>query len=473
MHEHGTFRHRIILAVGLTTICAAGCCRYPKPPKFESVGAPPPLESVTIAAYGDTRTGPFGLGDNAKQAIHGMVVTDILTHDQARKGQLDAVIFTGDAVMTNFILWKKLYWRCFFSQADRFHAEGIHFYPSLGNHEVLPGFVPAFKVQEEPARTVDRPNVSPETVLRTVATEYDRGEEPTPAPEREESAPSPEQFVPSASQGSELNINNREGHRVLKQWEGETSRGSLEAAYKFGQFEHNLQQTFYKKSADDRCDLDAMTFHDDYLRFARYGYLIQLAQGRSYYAKVVHRGSIQVKLIALDTNCLDSDSQQQFFVRETKGFPGPIIVFGHHPPVNYRAPEGWGWDKVPGWGKEDTDPLKSYFSSAAGRNIVLWIFGHVHDSQRRDSNGAASTAEAPVLLIAGGGGASLDAKAPGFQWQPVSWPMGSAYAAYSQVKITVTATYIAVETRGSSSGSNTFQQLDSFRIPFNVASVTQ
>lgn len=326
----------------LVSFCVVGCCNYPKHHKLVVSGTAPPLDSVTIAAYGDTRTGPFGLGDNAKQAIHGMVVTDILTHDEVRKGQLDAVIFTGDAVMTNFFLWKKCYWRCFFSQADRFHEERIPFYPSLGNHEVLPGFVPAFRVQELQAPIADRAYVSPETVSRTVATEYDRGEEP---------APSPEQYVPPAPQGLELDIKRKAGFKLLKQWEVETGRGSLEAAYKFGQFEHNLQQAFYKEPADQRCISDAKTFHDDYLQFQRYNYLVPLVQGRSYYAKVIQKGSIQIKLIALDTNCLDSRSQQQFFADATKGFSGPVIVFGHHPPVNYSAPEGWGWDKVAGWEK--------------------------------------------------------------------------------------------------------------------------
>ena len=53
--------------------------------------------------------GPWGLGDNAQQAMHGRVVTDILNNDS----QIDAVIFTGDAVMSNFVLRKKNCWQCF------------------------------------------------------------------------------------------------------------------------------------------------------------------------------------------------------------------------------------------------------------------------------------------------------------------------------------------------------------------------
>jgi len=68
---------------------------------------------------------------HAKQTIHRKVIDDILEHD----GKIDAVIFTGDAVMTNFFLWKKAYWKCFLSQSDRFRAAGIPFFPSLGNHD--------------------------------------------------------------------------------------------------------------------------------------------------------------------------------------------------------------------------------------------------------------------------------------------------------------------------------------------------
>lgn len=444
-----------LIAVGLT-----GCCNYPKPLAITPSGNAPALPSITIVAYGDTRTGPFGLGDNAKQAIHGMVVTDILTHDQQNKGEIDGVIFTGDAVMTNFFLWKKSYWRCFLSQADRFHTEGIPFYPSLGNHEVLPGFVPAFSLQKELTPVADTHDLEPRKIEATVATEYDRGEEPTP---------SPELFAPTTTPGQQVDISTKAGQEAVRQWERQISRGNLQAAYKFGQFEHNLQQAFYSEPVDQRCSSDVKTFHDDYLLLPQYKYLRPLLQDRSYYSVVISKSGIQVKLLALDTNCLDSQRQQQFFVDEVKDFAGPIIVFGHHPPVDYNSPVGWNWDKVPGWGMSDNDPLKSYFRSSTGSHIVLWVFGHVHDYQRRGPAGASVIAEAPVLLIAGGGGASLDQSAAAFQWQPASWPQSSSNAAYSQVKINITSAAVIVETRGAKNSSDSFQRLDSFTIPLTTA----
>jgi hypothetical protein len=62
-------------------------------------------DRIVLGAYGDTRTGPYNLGDNKGQQIHGSVVESLLT-----KKDYDAVIFTGDAVMTNFPLWAGQYW---------------------------------------------------------------------------------------------------------------------------------------------------------------------------------------------------------------------------------------------------------------------------------------------------------------------------------------------------------------------------
>src|SRR5205807_1986344 len=109
--------------------------------------------SIVIVAYGDTRTGFWGLGDNYQQATHARVVDQMLA-----SGTPDAVIFTGDAVMTNFPLWRKQYWRYFLAQTDRFieptdPSNGrprIAFYPSLGNHETYRS-VPLIIDSEPPA----------------------------------------------------------------------------------------------------------------------------------------------------------------------------------------------------------------------------------------------------------------------------------------------------------------------------------
>lgn len=457
-HHSSLCNPQMIVVSCVLVFSLAACCHYPKGHQVKQPSIAPPNPSLTIVAYGDTRTGPWGLGDNAKQAIHGKVVDDILTND----GPTDAVIFTGDAVMTNFPLWKQSYWQCFLSQSDRFRAAGIPFYPSLGNHEVLPGIVPLLKIQEASSaqftiQKQETPSVM-ESQAATVAKAYDLGEEPTPSPEEFQIVPSAEQIDP----------NSKQGQAVLKQWEHGISKGNAQDAYNFGQFEHNLQLSFYEGlKENERCASDAKTFSDDYLVRAKYEYLRPLLRDRSYYAQVVEREGVRVKLIALDTNCLDSQAQQTFFDDEVSNFEGPIIVFGHHPPVDYDAKEGWPWDKVPGWGKKGSDPLKSYFTSVQGKRIVLWVFGHVHDYQRRGPAGEDKEAVAPVMLIAGGGGASLDASAAAFQWQPSTWAAPFQRSAYSQVKIVVTNTAVSVETRGTSEMTKPFQVIDSFTVPLS------
>jgi hypothetical protein len=443
-----------LAAVLCLTSSFGGCCHYPKAHVSKTVPTAAQAPSVTIVAYGDTRTGPWGLGDNAKQAIHGKIVTDILENDRP----VNAVIFTGDAVMSNFFLWKKDYWKCFLGQASRFGAEGIPFYPSLGNHEVLSPVVPVMQVASPTEATVMQPRTSQE-MERAVAQAYDAGEEPTPAPVVQEQ-------VPTSAQP--LNPASKEGQALLKQWERGIAKGDVASANKFGQFEHSLQLSFYKGlDKDERCEADAKTFNSDYLTQPKYEYLRSLVPaGRSYYAQTVESGGIRVKLIALDTNCLDSQKQQDFFAKEVTGVHGPIIVFGHHPPVDYSANVGWPWDKVPGWGQNDNDPLKSYFASAERKNIVLWIFGHVHDYQRRGPI-VGKVGAAPTLLIAGGGGASLDSNAAAFQWQPKEWPQPLQISAYSQVKIVITKTSIAVETRGASDKTSAFHVIDSFSMPMS------
>lgn len=191
---------------------------------------------------------------------------------------------------------------------------------------------------------------------------------------------------------------------------------------------------------------------------AKYNYLGPLLNSRSYYSKVLEKNGIRVKLVALDTNCLNAVEQQAFFKDECNNFDGPIVVFGHHPPVDYRHPS-WPWDTVPGW-----DDFKPYFDNAEGRRIVLWFFGHVHDYQRRGKTTSAK-AESPVLIVAGGGGASLDANAPSFQWQPDSWAKPISISQYNHLKVTIGAGTIKVDVRGTDNISKAFQPIDSFSFP--------
>jgi hypothetical protein len=440
----------LITAVLSSLSWLTGCCHYPKARVSRNLPVISRPSGVTIVAYGDTRTGPWGLGDNAKQAIHGKIVTDILEHDQP----INAVIFTGDAVMSNFFLWKKEYWRCFLCQATRFGSDQVPFYPSLGNHEVLSPIVPVMQVSSPAEETVIHPTTSQE-IERAVSQAYDEGEEPTPAPVHEEQIPTSAQAV---------NPGSKEGQALLKQWEREIANGNTASAKKFGQFEHTLQLHFYTElDKDERCEADAKTFRADYLTSSKFAYLRPLLNGRSYYSKIVEDNGVRVKLIALDTNCLDSKQQQDFFAQEVNGFSDPIIIFGHHPPVDYSAPVGWPWDKVPGWGQNDDDPLKSYITNANGRKL-LWVFGHVHDYQRRGPT-TGSIGALPTVLIAGGGGASLDASAAGFQWQPKDWPQPLQISAYSQVRILITKATISVETRGGTDKGSPFAVIDSFCIP--------
>ncbi len=440
---------RIFAALGLLSI-VSGCCHYPKGRVIRTAGISAQTPAITVVAYGDTRTGPWGLGDNASQAIHGKVVDDILKND----GPMNAVIFTGDAVMTNFPLWKKGYWRCFLSQSNRFRAAGIPFYPSLGNHEVLIPVVPLMKTTA--ATGTSGPMSAEQDRASQVAKAYEAGEKAAAIP-----GPGPEAVVETVKPYT------KQGQALLKEWERGIGKGDAVSAHKFGQFEGHLQKSFYALPAekDERCESDAKTFSDNYLAQAKYEYLRPLLQGRSYYSTTLENGGVRLKLIALDTNCLDSRRQQDFFASEVKGFDGPIIVFGHHPPVAY-AQDGATWDKVPGWGFKDDEDMKRYLTSPEGKNVSLWIFGHVHNYQRHGPRGADQQTSAPVLLVAGGGGASpLDQGPAGYQWQPSAWPAPFSKSAYSQVRLTVTATSIAVEVRGAEDKASDFKVIDSFSIP--------
>jgi len=443
--KKGYWKASVFLAFTIT-----GCCHYPK--SHVSVLGPANASSsssssLTIVAYGDTRTGPWGLGDNQAQAIHGRVVGDILAHD----GPIDAVIFTGDAVMSTFYLWEKAYWDCFLCQSNRFRSAGIPFYPSLGNHEVLSPAVPVIK-----STTALQEPSGPKVNEKELAEAYDRGEEPTPAPPKEIQ--------------TEAGIRQSSDPGQLKKLEKYVNRGDADSATKFGQFERDVQQNFYAEPKDERCRLDANTFKKAYLSRAKYDYLKEVVNRGgnyySYYSKVLRKGPIAVTLIALDTNCLDSPEQQKFFAETVGQSSGPIIVFGHHPPVAYGSPDGWPWDKVKGWGERDSDPLKSYFENPQGSKIVLWIFGHVHDYQRRSQRKGNGEVVPPVLLVAGGGGAPLDKNAASFQWQPPSWPNAIQQSAYSQVKIVLSGSGIAVQTRGSTQRDGSFGVIDEFTIPW-------
>ena len=165
-------------ALALITVLmglSVGCCHYPKGRVTQLTGPSAQAPTLTVIAYGDTRTGPLGLGDNAKQAVHGKVVDDVF----AQNRNIDAVIFTGDAVMSNFIAWRKDYWRCFLKQAHRFRAHDVPFYPTLGNHEVLPAIVPLIKVTTAIATGFSATQAPPPSDKRSpVARAYDSGEEP-------------------------------------------------------------------------------------------------------------------------------------------------------------------------------------------------------------------------------------------------------------------------------------------------------
>jgi Calcineurin-like phosphoesterase len=441
---------RIIAGLGLLSI-VWGCCHYPKGRVTRMAGISAPPGTITVVAYGDTRTGPWGLGDNASQAVHGKVVDDILKND----GPIDAVIFTGDAVMTNFPLWRKDYWRCFLSQSNRFQTAGIPFYPSLGNHEVLIPIVPLMKTTAAPGTS--GPMAAGQDQAAQVAAAYEAGEQAAAAKQ----PPGPEAVVETVEPST------KQGRALLKEWERGIGKGDVASAHKFGQFEGHLQKSFYAvpPDRDERCESDAKTFSDNYLAQAKYEYLRPLLHKRSYYSTTLENGGLHLKLIALDTNCLDSRRQQDFLASELEGFKGPIIVFGHHPPVDYEQP-GASWDLVPGWGKKDDEEMKRYLSHPEGKNVALWIFGHVHNYQRRGPSGTDQQAAAPVVLVAGGGGASpLDQGPAGFQWQPSAWPAPFSKSAYSQVRLTVTTTSIAVEVRGADDKASDFKVVDSFSIP--------
>lgn len=426
---------------------------------------------ITLVAYGDTRTGWWGLGDNRKQATHSLVVDHILSSTD----NLDGVLFTGDAIMTNFPAWKNSYWKSFLVQTDRFAtpwdpnsgAPHTPFFPTLGNHETYKKLPLLIESENNslmgPPKQGQSAQASGPEVQARISKAYDAGEENFA--KRPEVAP---------GQSTSMDLNTQDGVRQLTNWISTLEAGTPEekgrAAYNLGKFEGALQEGFYKLPNAARCEEDAKIFRDAYVSLAGYEYLnplISSSEGRpssSFYTTIVERDGLKVKLIALDTNCLDYPPQFEFFQHEVASFSGPIIVFGHHAPIDVSKPASASWDKVPGW-----DLYEPFFSDPRGEKIRLWIFGHVHNYQRRNASPATpgnDSVSSPVLLVTGGGGASDLNDAPaGNQWQPAGWPSTvQTKKAYHYVKISVTRASIGVEVFGSPAREAQFQMLDSFTI---------
>jgi hypothetical protein len=419
--------HLKILAV--CTICAAfvlGAYLLHAAPNWPPHSPPPASpESQTpliVVAYGDTRTGWWGLGSNSKQNIHGYIVDSILA-----QGQLpNAVIFNGDAVMTNFFLWKGSYWKDFLRQSDKFvrHSpDSIPFYPSMGNHEaetnkpvLMQSLDSQLKLQEFGALS---PGEIQESREDQIGDEYEKGEDDYG--KMQLSAVATTEQAPKANG---LLLNEKESQdeirkmgRLLDKGENANLAEQKRAAYFLGAAGAAVQQEYYASLAEEKgCGKDPDLLHEAYIQRAKYGFFLDkvLPSKQSYYSVVLSQGPISLKVIALDTNCLISTAQQDFLEHELANFNGPIVVYGHHPPVDENLPAPY-WDKPPG-----IEFLRSHFSD---KRVRLWIFGHVHDYQRRNASASGDVLPSPVLLISGGGGASLKKDGANYnQWQPKDWP---------------------------------------------------
>jgi hypothetical protein len=314
----------------------------------------------------------------------------------------------------------------------------IPFFPSLGNHETY-RWLPAFSVRTEAQLnfSTDGQRLSSENLRTDVPKAYDIGEAA--------GALEPDGTI------TKVVPNSRAGKKQIEKWMSDIESGSpqekVEAAFNYGQFEGAVQNQFYKNtSSDERCGGDARTFSSAYIKRAHYNYLKPITADvkRSYYSQVIDAGDLHIKLIALDTNCLDSDAQQNFFRDELSKFQGKVVVFGHHPPTVDDTSGALPWDVVKDWNK-----FKPYFSSPAGKNIVLWIFGHVHDYQRRAKTDTDNV-PAPALVVAGGGGASLDSAVGPFQWQPEDWSKNfKSASAYSYMRMIFTNNSVEIDVFGA------------------------
>jgi hypothetical protein len=275
--------------------------RKPHSPVPEPVASRVPDE-IVLGAYGDTRTGPFGLGDNERQKVHLAVVRNLLTTTN-----YDAVLFTGDAVMTNFPVWAGAYWKTFFTRTDLIVRDNnIHLLPSLGNHETYK-WLPAFDVRTAEQLKCSLTNTTLGNVGSSVPEAYDVGESAA--------------VLSHDNSTSQVDPGTKAGRRQINSWlialDTGTARERLDAALNYGQFEGNVQNQFYKGSGEERCSEDAKLFANAYLKRAHYDYLkpYTSAVKRSYYAEVFQAHNFRIKVIALDTNCLDSSAQQDLFSR--------------------------------------------------------------------------------------------------------------------------------------------------------------
>jgi hypothetical protein len=442
---------------------------------------------ITLVAYGDTRSGVWGLGDNIHQRIHCKVVQDIICPSSGPSRQLDAVIFTGDAVMTNFPGWKDSYWSSFFKQTNRLVMpnasvkvkcgsqtacvlqKSTEFYPTLGNHETykFPLLLQSLKSTGAPAAIV--PVSFPQSASDSdeeLSKAYDDGEASYAI---DRSAIGLDQSKLRAYSPVETDRLKADMEKMPKA----TPEQRKKTARDLGRFEGAVQYEFYAEGARARCNTDGQALSDAYLGRAGYStYLKDIVvhddKPRSYYSKLISKGDVNVTLVGLDTNCLDDPEQWNFFQKTVAEAPGRVIVFGHHPPVKTKVEDPdydsrLPWDQIKGW---DPDKYRGYLQSAAGKKIVLWIFGHVHNYQRHNASSSESVATpvAPVLLIAGGGGASaLDKEVAGNQWTPQGWSHRTERA-YNYLVISLRKDKVDVTVFGAKSRKDPFSKVDTFSV---------